>query len=343
MDQIRTETFMTRHGGLWPLSSSSQPASPFLSVVAPCYNEQHGVQQFVERVLAVCESVGKEFEIILVDDGSTDQTWVMIQNLCGGHPGVSGIRLSRNFGQESAIAAALSATRGELILILDADLQDPPELLPRMLDMLRDDVDVVYGQRRSRAGESWCKRLTAYVFYRLMRRLTKCPIPPDTGVFRLMRRRVVEAVLQMPESTRYTRGIMAWVGFRQIPFAFDREARQAGVSHWPWGHMLRLAADAICGFSLKPLRFAGFASLVALLVAIFLFARFLQVWMLGETLWNLLFLSVVTILASLQMFGLFVIGEYIGRQSVEVRQRPLYIVECVIRSCDQATQFEGHN
>ena len=239
-----------------------------------------------------------------------------------------GVNLSRNFGQERALAAALSAVCGEVVLILDADLQDPPELLPDMLTMLEPGVDVVYGQRRSRAGESWLKSLTARLFYRLMDRISELRIPRDTGLFRLMRRRVVEALLQLPESSRYTRGMMSWVGFRQVAMPYDRAPRLCGTSHWPLRKMLSLAMDAICSFSPNPLRLAGTMAVLCwcACIASLIGWGWLR-WSTGQNEMILALGALIAGFSGLQLFVLYVLGEYIIRLSEQSRQRPLYVVE----------------
>lgn len=300
-----------------------------LSIVAPCYREALGLAELHRRsTLAAQALVGDDFELILVNDGSPDETWPGICALGDRDARVVGVNLSRNHGHQLALTAGLSVARGERILILDADLQDPPELLPQMMRALDEGADVAYGQRTQRAGETLFKRATAALFYRLLRRLTDVQIPRDTGDFRLMSRRVLEVLKGMPESHRFMRGMVSWVGFRQVAVPYERELRATGSSSYPLRKMLRLAFDAITGFSTRPLRLASllgllFGAVGALGVVITIIA-----WAMGVTVpgWA----SVVVILLTLggiQLAVLGIIGEYLGRLYIEVKRRPLFIID----------------
>jgi dolichol-phosphate mannosyltransferase len=300
-----------------------------LSIVAPCYREASGLAELHRRTaLAAQALVGDDFELILVNDGSPDATWAGICALGDGDARVVGVNLSRNHGHQLALTAGLSVARGDRILILDADLQDPPELLPQMMQALDQGADVAYGQRTQRAGETLFKRATAAIFYRLLRRLADVQIPRDTGDFRLMSRRVLEVLKGMPESHRFMRGMVSWVGFRQVAVPYQRELRATGASSYPLRKMLRLAFDAITGFSTRPLRLASllglvFGALGALGVVITIIA-----WGMGVTVpgWA----SVVVILLTLggiQLAVLGIIGEYLGRLYIEVKRRPLFIID----------------
>lgn len=315
-----------------------------LSIVIPCYNEAACLDELVRRVAAVAGGVaGDDFEIVLVNDGSKDESWTTMQRLAADDAHLVAINLSRNHGHQLALTAGLDLARGQHILILDADLQDPPELLPDMLaTMAREGADVVYAVRRARAGESFAKKVSAAAFYRLLAKLTDTDIPLDTGDFRLMTRRALDAFLSLPEQARFIRGMVAWVGFRQVPFAYDRAERHAGVTHYPLSKMLRLAFDAITGFSTAPLRFASHAGLAltgasALLVLYIGFS-----WLWGNTIegWTSLML-VVVILGAVQMFVLGMIGEYLGRLYIEAKKRPLYIVADVIGVAREGSRL-GH-
>ena len=242
---------------------------------------------------------------------------------------VMAINLSRNHGHQLALTAGLDLCRGDYILIIDADLQDPPELLPAMLDAMRDqEADVVYGVRRSRAGETAFKRATAHGFYRLLSRATEIDIPVDTGDFRLMSRRALEALLAMPEQSRFIRGMVAWIGFRQLPLAYDREQRFAGETKYPLAKMMRFAFDALTGFSSAPLKLASHAGLALSLGSLLMIAYIAYAWLTGRNIqgWTSLML-VVVVLGAVQMFVLALMGEYIGRLYNEVKGRPLYIVQ----------------
>jgi dolichol-phosphate mannosyltransferase len=273
--------------------------------------------------------VGEDYEIVLVNDGSRDGSWAAIQKLAASDPHVVGVNLSRNHGHQLALTAGLDLCRGETILIIDADLQDPPELLPAMLDAMREqDADVVYGVRRSRSGETAFKRATAHGFYRLLSRATEIDIPLDTGDFRLMSRRALDALLAMPEQSRFIRGMVAWIGFRQVPFVYDREERFAGTTKYPLSKMLRFAFDALTGFSSAPLKLASHAGLLLSLGSLLLLTYIAYAFLSGQNIqgWTSLML-VVVVLGAVQMFVLALMGEYIGRLYNEVKGRPLYIVQ----------------
>src|SRR5581483_7721166 len=224
---------------------------------APCYNEQQVLPEFLRRVRTVMERLGVHYEIVLVDDGSRDATWAVISAAAAEDPRILGIRLRRNHGHQIALSAALAATSGRWVLLIDADLQDPPELLPAMLELANSEgADVVYGQRRQRAGETLFKRTTASAFYRLIGWLSEIDIPRDTGDFRLISRQVADLLIAMPEHHRFLRGMVAWIGGRQVPMLYDRDARHAGQTKYPILKMLRFASDAITGFSRRPLQVA---------------------------------------------------------------------------------------
>jgi len=306
-----------------------------LSVVIPCYNEEACLPELHRRVAAVAhQCFGDDHEIVLINDGSRDRTWAIMQELAATDPQLVCLNLARNHGHQLALTAGLDLSRGETILVIDADLQDPPELLPDMLKTMESQgADVVYGLRTSREGESFTKKFTAGLFYRILDRLTDINIPLDTGDFRLMSRRALDVLMAMPEQARFVRGMVAWIGYRQVPFPYARAQRLAGVTHYPFTKMLSLAFDAITGFSTKPLRFASHAGLwlvgLLVLVAMYILVRFLQ----GETIegWTSLSLLVIGIGAA-QMLVLGVIGEYLGRVYVEAKRRPLYIVAEVVGS-----------
>jgi dolichol-phosphate mannosyltransferase len=302
---------------------------PSLSIVIPCFNEEACIDELHARVAAVARAqTGADHEIVLVNDGSRDGTWARMQALVAADPHVVAVNLSRNHGHQLALTAGLDLCAGEHILILDADLQDPPELLPEMMAAMRDqDADVVYAVRRQRAGESIGKRLSASIFYRLLARLTDTDIPLDTGDFRLMSRRALDALQAMPEQARFIRGMVAWIGFRQVPFPYDRAERLAGETKYPLSKMLRLAFDAITGFSTAPLRFASHAGLALVGVSALILVYILYGWLTGRTVegWTSLMLIVV-ILGAAQMFVLGMIGEYLGRLYIESKRRPVYLV-----------------
>ena len=236
---------------------------PALSIVVPCFNEEACLGALHERLgNAARSAVGDDYEIVLVNDGSCDGSWPLMRKIVAGDPHVVAVNLSRNHGHQLALTAGLDLCRGDTILIIDADLQDPPELLPEMMKAMRaEQADVVYGVRKTRAGETAFKRATAHGFYRLLSRATDVDIPVDAGDFRLMSRRALEALLAMPEQARFIRGMVAWIGFRQVPFAYDRQERFAGETKYPLKKMMRFALDALTGFSSAPLKLASHAGL----------------------------------------------------------------------------------
>jgi dolichol-phosphate mannosyltransferase len=301
-----------------------------LSIVVPCFNEEACLPVLHERLAAAARAAaGDDYEIVLVNDGSRDSTWTLMQGLAAADPHVLAVNLSRNHGHQLALTAGLDLCRGDTILIIDADLQDPPELLPRMMETMRgEDADVVYGVRKSRAGETPFKRATAHGFYRLMSRATEVDIPLDTGDFRLMSRRALDALLALPEQARFIRGMVAWIGFRQVPLAYDRDERFAGETKYPLKKMLRFALDALTGFSSAPLKLASHVGLALSIGSVILILYIAYAWLAGRSIqgWTSLML-VVVIIGAVQMFVLALMGEYIGRLYNEAKRRPLYIVQ----------------
>ncbi len=305
-----------------------------LSVVIPCYNEEESIRELHRRVTGVCETAPvSSYEIILVNDGSKDQTPAIMRELAKADPHLVVVDLSRNHGHQLALTAGLFESQGDYVLVLDADLQDPPELLMPMLERARAGVDVVYGKRDQRDGETAFKKLSASAFYRLLSYLSDIDIPRDVGDFRLMSRRVVDQFKDMPEQHRFVRGMIAWVGFTQEAFSYQRAPRFAGETKYPFHKLLAFAFDAISSFSIKPLRvsllFALFGVGLALLLAIYaLYAHFVDSNMTAG--WASL-ATIITFFASLQLICIGVIGEYIGRTYMQVKKRPLFIVREVIR------------
>ena len=304
-----------------------------LSIVVPCFNEEACLPELHRRLGAAARSAfGEDFEVVLINDGSKDRTWPVMRELAAGDPHVVGLNLSRNHGHQLALTAGLDLCRGETILIIDADLQDPPELLPAMFDAMREqEADVVYGVRRSRAGETAFKRATAHGFYRLLSRATEIDIPVDAGDFRLMSRRALNALLAMPEQSRFIRGMVAWIGFRQVPFLYDRDQRFAGETKYPLRKMVRFALDALTGFSSAPLKLASHAGLFLSFGSVLILGYIAYAWITGQSIqgWTSL-MFVVVVLGAVQMFVLALMGEYIGRLYNEAKRRPLYIVQEVV-------------
>ena len=308
-----------------------------LSIVVPCFNEEPCLEALHQRLTAAARaSAGEDYELVLVNDGSRDGSWPKMQQLAETDPRLVAVNLSRNHGHQLALTAGLDICRGDVVLVIDADLQDPPELLGDMLAVMRSEqADVVYGVRRSRAGETAFKRATAHGFYRLLSSATDVEIPVDAGDFRLISRRALEVLLAMPEQARFIRGMVAWIGFRQVPFLYNRDERLAGETKYPLGKMLRFAFDGLTGFSSAPLKLASHAGLALSLGSVVLILYILVGWLSGQTVqgWTSLML-VVVILGAVQMFVLALMGEYIGRLYNQAKQRPLYIVQEIAGGSD---------
>jgi dolichol-phosphate mannosyltransferase len=283
-----------------------------------------------ERLTATARgAAGADYELVLINDGSRDRSWEIMRRLAATDPHLVAVNLSRNHGHQLALTAGLDLCQGDRILIIDADLQDPPELLPAMLKIMREsEADVVYGVRKSRRGETAFKRATAHGFYRLLSRATEVDIPLDAGDFRLVSRRALDALLAMPEQARFIRGMVAWIGFKQVAFPYDREERYAGETKYPLRKMVRFALDALTGFSSAPLKLASHAGLILSLGSLLLILYIAYAWLAGESIqgWTSLML-VVVVLGAMQMFVLALMGEYIGRLYNEAKRRPLYVVQ----------------
>jgi polyisoprenyl-phosphate glycosyltransferase len=299
----------------------------FVSVVVPCMNEQESIPHLVERLAAIIAPYGERAEIILVDDGSRDATWAAIVAARKNCRQLVGLQLSANRGHQIALTAGLQAAKGERIFMLDADLQDPPELLGDMMGMMDRGYDVVYGRRMERQGETLFKRATAWGFYRLLNLMSDVDIPRDTGDFRLVSRKALDAVLSMPERARFVRGMFAWAGFRQIGIEYARAPRALGETKYPLRKMIAFATDAMTAFSTRPLRLAtrmafaslGFSGLMMLYVL-----HSLIVYQTAPG-WASVVLA-ISLFSGVQLLTLGILGEYIGRLYVEAKGRPLYFV-----------------
>lgn len=307
---------------------------PTLSVVVPCYNEQESIQTCHARLKEVLGGLGESYEIIYVDDGSSDQTVSLLEQIHADDPHTVVVQLSRNFGHQPAVTAGLSASMGRAVVIIDADLQDPPELIPEMIGLWRSGYKVVYGIRQTRDGETPFKLWTAKAFYRLINSLSDVEIPLDTGDFRLIDRVVVDVFLQMPERHRLLRGMWSWIGFRQVGLPYQRSPRFAGTTKYPFRKMFGLALDGIVSFSVVPLRLVtaiGFLSAGAAFLGILytLCVRLLtHSWVRG---WAMSFIGML-FMAGVQMLCLGILGEYIGRIYTESKQRPLFIQHAIHRT-----------
>lgn len=300
-----------------------------LTVVVPAYNESEGLREFHARLAAVLDQLDLESEVLYVDDGSRDDTFEVMRALRESDPRVSTLKLSRNFGKELALTAGLDYVDADAAVVIDADLQDPPELIPTFVQHWREGYDVVYGTRASRAGETGFKKFTASGFYRVMGRLSSTPIPRDTGDFRLLSRRALDALKQVRERQRFMKGLFTWVGFRQLSVVYHRDPRYAGETKWNYWKLWNFAIEGITSFSGAPLKLATYFGLLTAIVA-FLFGM----WVLAKALWlgdpvrgYPSLMVVVLFLGGAQLMALGVIGEYLGRLYVESKQRPLYLID----------------
>ena len=290
-------------------------------------NEEEGIPELVRRLTAAISPWAKNSEIILVDDGSTDGTWKAIEAAKAACPQLVGVRLSANRGHQIALTAGLETAKGERIMMMDADLQDPPELLTDMMFMMDRGFDVVYGRRKERRGETIFKKVSAYAFYRMLNLMSDIDIPQDTGDFRLVNRAVLDAVLEMPETSRFIRGMFAWAGFKQVGIEYIRESRTTGETKYPLRKMIKFSVDAMTSFSTKPLklatRLAFMSLLVAALMAVYVFGSLIMFQTAPG--WASVVLA-VSFFSGVQLLTLGIMGEYIGRLYVESKNRPLYFV-----------------
>jgi polyisoprenyl-phosphate glycosyltransferase len=302
--------------------------APTISVVVPCYDEEANIALLVERLTDSIEPLDAGFEVILVDDGSHDGTLDVMKREHARDHRIKFVALSRNFGHEAASTAGLSHARGAAIVLIDADLQDPPEVIPEMVARWREGYDLVFARRGTRAGEGRLKRLSSALFYRLMRWLVHFDFPADTGDFRLMSRPVVDAFLQMPERNRFVRGMVAWTGFRSTAVEYSREARHAGETKYPLRKLILLTLDAITGFSTFPLRLVSMMGF-----AVTLFSAIATIWVAYQRLFldlaipgYALLVTGMFFLGGVQILMLGAIGEYVGRIYMETQRRPLFLV-----------------
>lgn len=299
-----------------------------LTIVIAAFNEEASLPEMHRRLGAVLDGLDVSSSVLYVDDGSRDGTWEILQALAIEDPRVQLLRLARNFGKELALTAGLDHVEADAALVLDADGQDPPELIPQFVAKWREGFDVVYGTRTRRDGETWFKRFTAAAFYRVMSRLSHTPIPPDTGDFRLMSRPVLDALRQLRERQRFMKGLFTWVGYRQVSLPYEREPRLAGGSKFNYWRLWNLALEGITSFSTVPLRLATYVGVLTALGAfawgLFIVLRTL-VWDDPVQGWPSL-MTVMLFLGGIQLVALGIIGEYLGRLYLEVKQRPLYLI-----------------
>jgi len=302
-----------------------------LSIVIPIWNEEPVFGILTERLEALLTRLPPRTEVLLVDDGSTDASGVRIREVCAANPRFKGILFSRNFGQQAAISAGLHYARGEAVAVMDADLQDAPELLVEFCEKLRQGYDVVYAVRQHRK-ESWLKRCAYALFYRLLRAIAAVPIPLDSGDFCLMSRRVVNLIKSMPERHRFIRGMRAWIGFSQCAFPCPRDAREHGRSKYTLLRLARLALDGICAFSVAPLRLATCLGFLTALAAMG-WGAYIVVWRLltNQPIPGFATLAAgICFLGGVQLITIGILGEYVGRIYTEIKQRPLFVVDQLI-------------
>ncbi|MBK9713549.1 MAG: glycosyltransferase family 2 protein [Kouleothrix sp.] len=306
-----------------------QTASPTFSIVGPVFNEEALLEEYCKRMIGVMESLGEPFELVLINDGSRDSSPEILRRIYEQDHRVKVINFSRNFGLQAALTAGLDHARGQAIIVMDTDLQDPPEVVPQLIAKWREGYQLVYAQRAERAGETWFKKVTASAFYRLITRITSVQIPVDTGEFRLLDRKVVDAIKQMREYNRFMRGLSVWVGYKQTGIVYERDARKAGETKFPLKKMVRLALDGITSFSYLPLQLATYLGFTVALFSLLGLVAVVVMRLTGQgdafygqasTLVSVLFLGGV------QLIFLGIIGEYLGRIYDEVKRRPLYIV-----------------
>lgn len=301
-----------------------------LSIIIPFFNEEEVILETARRLLTFCDSLEElNFELIFVNDGSSDKSFELLKNLATQYDAIRIINLARNFGHQIAVTAGIDASKGDAVVLIDADLQDPPEVILEMLEKWRQGYDVIYGTRSERRGESAFKVATAKGFYRLLNRLSDTPIPLDTGDFRLMSRKVVTILKAMPERDRFIRGMVSWVGLRQISLPYVRHQRFAGNSKYPLKKMLRFAMDGVISFSTKPLKVAismGMTCAALAILGIFyalILRIFTDIWVEG---WTALMIAILFI-GGVQLITVGILGEYIGRIYSEIQGRPLYVVD----------------
>ncbi|WP_417565177.1 glycosyltransferase family 2 protein [Marinobacter sp.] len=299
-----------------------------LSIVIPVHNEADVIPALLNRLTLVCRQMGITTELLFVDDGSSDNSVALLLQARRRYPDIRVLQLSRNFGKEAAVTAGLNHARGDGVVLIDADLQDPPELIPDMVNEWRKGADVVLMKRRCRTGESWVKQVTASVFYRLINRISDAPIPVDTGDFRLMSRRTVDALNRLPERNRYLKGMFAWVGMPTVTLEFDRDPRAAGKTKWNYLKLVHLAMEGITSFSTRPLRIALILGLLAAGAGgLFGTWEVLKALVLGvSTPGYASMIAMITFLSGIQLLCVGLLGEYVGRIYMETKQRPVFIL-----------------
>ena len=305
-----------------------------VSVVIPMYYEEEVAQECYHRMSDVLSKIeGYEYELICVNDGSQDNTLPILEEIDKNDKKVKVISFARNFGHQCAVTAGLKYVTGDCVVIIDADLQDPPELIPEMLKLWEEGNEVIYGKRKTREGESVFKLLTAKMFYKTLNALSDVDIPKDTGDFRLVDRKVVDVMNSMPEHNKFLRGLWGWIGFKQIPFEYERKERFAGKTKYPLKKMLKLASDGIIGFSTKPLKLVGALGILAIIISMVILIYSLVSYIFGLNQltagWTSIMVT-VTFLSGVQLLSIWIMSEYIGRIYDESKSRPQYIIDKTI-------------
>jgi glycosyltransferase involved in cell wall biosynthesis len=322
-------------------TSSTDLTPDLISIVVPAYNEADGIAEFNRRLGDVRAKLPERSEVIYVNDGSRDDTFAILRLLRERDPTITIVNLSRNFGKEIALTAGLDHSSGDAVIVIDADLQDPPELIPTLIKRWRDDeADVVFAQRSSRAGESWFKKVTAYSFYRVISAVSRQTVPVDTGDFRLLSRRAVNAVTMFRERHRFMKGLFAWIGYRQVAVPYERERRLAGATKWNYWRLWNLSLEGLTSFSIAPLKVATYVGLFTATVAVLYGAYIIGLTILfGNPVAGYPSLLVIILfLGGIQLLSLGIIGEYVGRIFNETKHRPLYLVDAILPGCpDKAT------
>lgn len=311
------------------IPTATRQLEPELSVVVPCYNEQDCIEEFNQRLLSVLQRIGCSHEIIYINDGSSDATLNRLVDLQRKTPAIGIIDLSRNFGKEAAVTSGLEHALGAAVVVIDADLQDPPEVICELVQMwVRTGADVVYAKRRSRSGETVLKRVTSSLFYRLMHAIADHDFPTDTGDFRLLSRRALDALLQLPERRRFMKGLFSWIGYTQVAVEYDRDRRYAGTTKWNYWKLWNFSLEGITSFSTLPLRLSTYVGLSGAAAATgFAIYMFISTLLYGNPVAGYPSLIVIVLMiGSVQLLVLGVMGEYIGRVFVELKQRPVYLM-----------------
>ncbi|WP_235937516.1 glycosyltransferase family 2 protein [Marinobacter caseinilyticus] len=300
-----------------------------ISIVVPLFNERSVLPDCLARLAQALATLDLSHELVFVDDGSEDGSPEYLIDQMRTHPTARLIRLSRNFGKEAALTAGLEHARGEAVIVMDADLQDPPELIPEMVKKWQSGVDVVLMKRRSRQGETWVKRTSAHLFYRLLNRVSQSDIPVDTGDFRLMSRRAIQALLQLTERNRYMKGLFAWIGMPTVVMEYDRAPRAAGSTKWDYLGLIQLALEGITSFSISPLRWATMIGLVAASLG-----TLFGLWIVAKSLFfgdaptgYPSLVAIITFLGGIQLLGIGIVGEYVGKTYMESKRRPVYLIQ----------------